>query len=103
MLQIIKITLNDDSFASKSIEVMFCNTLQECEKMILKELNNDFEKDWQSLNDAIADLENDVDYCSYDETTFVWEDNGKGCSYIIGNIDIFSRKNEFQHFNVLID
>ena len=101
MLQIIKFTLNDDSVASKSIEVMFCNTLQECKKMILKELNNDFEEDWQSLNDAIVDLENDMAYCSCDNATFVWEDNGKGCSYIIGNIDI-NNENEFQHFNVFV-
>ncbi len=102
MLQIIKITLNDDSVASKSIKAMFCNTLQDCKKMILKDLNNDFEEDWQSLNEANVDLENDMTYCSYDKDTFVWEDNGKGCSYIIGNIDINS-KNEFQHFKVFVD
>ena len=102
MLQIIKITLNDDSVASMNMEVMFCNTLEGCKKMILKELNNDFEEDWQSLNEAIVDLENAMTYCSYDNDIFVWEDNGKGRSYIIGNIDINS-KNEFQHFKALVD
>jgi len=101
MLQIIKITLNDNSIVSKNIEVMFCDTLQGCKKMILKDLNNDFEEDWQSLNEAMADLENDMTHCSSDNNTFVWEDNGKGCSYIIGNIDI-NNENNFKHFNLLV-
>ena len=101
MLQIIKITLNDDSVASKNIEVMFCDTLQDCKKMILKDLNNNFEEHWQSLNEAMADLENDMAYCSCVNATFVWQDNGKGCSYIIGNVDI-NNKNVFSAFNALL-
>lgn len=96
MLEIIKITTNDDSFASENVDVMFCGSIEECEEKILSDLNNEFEECWGSLKDVVSDLENDLLHCSYYNNVFEWHDNGKGVVYIIGSVDI---KSVFQHFN----
>lgn len=98
MIQIIKIFNQDNAVASKAVEVMFCSSFEEARQCILNDICVGFGEEWDSLESAANDLESDLSYCSYEDDSFVWSDNGQGVEYMIGEVDM--NKKEFQCFNV---
>ena len=100
MIEVIKITFNDDAVSSKSIEVMFCSSSKEAKQNILNDINNDFDEKWDTLEDAESALVDDLFFCEYDGSVFEWHDNGKGVCYTIGDVEV--QKKGFSHFDAII-
>ena len=89
MIQIIKITYHDDSNASKSIDIRVCTSVENAKEAILYRINKKFDGDWSTLKSAATELNDNLSDCSWDEDdkVFSWYDNGKGETYIIGEIE----------------
>jgi hypothetical protein len=90
MIQIIKISYNDDKDASTSIQVMVCSSIPCAKEVILNELNKDFEGKWKSLKEAALALNKELEHCVWfeDDRELTWMDNGKGVDYHIARINI---------------
>ena len=99
MIQIIKHTLNDNSDASSSIDVMVCSSIPCAEEIILKEINKGFEEEWDSLESAAHDLNRDLAQSNWDKENrcFLWLDDGKGECYQIARINEREVNTKFQH------
>ena len=98
MIQIIKVTYNDDSDGSMDMGVMVCSSVEKAEKIILNNLNAEFLATWKSLFAAANELNMELTNCIWDddEKLFLWYDNGKGNTYKIVNIDENKVDTEFQ-------
>jgi Ni,Fe-hydrogenase III component G len=103
MIQIIRFTYNDDSFASIDVDVMVCSSKDCAKEIILNEINKGFNGKWKNLREAANELDNDIENCSFleDENKFMWYDNGKGEAYLIGNLDVRELNTEFQNIGVI--
>lgn len=99
MIQIIRLTYNDDKDASTNIDVMACSSKDCAKEIILNEINDEFDGKWKSLKDAAAELNNDLEHGHWDEdNTFSWFDNGKGETYIVGSVETHDLNRGFTHF-----
>ena len=89
MIQIIKISYNDDKDASTSIQVMVCSSIPCAKEVILNELNKEFDGDWKSLKEAALALNKELEHCVWfeDDRELTWMDNGKGADYHIARIN----------------
>jgi hypothetical protein len=89
MIQIIRLTYHDDKDGSTSLAVKMCGSLENAKKVILTNVNTDFDGEWKSLNEAATELSNDLICCVWDENskTFHWYDDGKGETYIICELE----------------
>ena len=98
MIEIIKLVHNDDSSGSTNVEAMVCSSIQSAEEIILEAVNKEFSAKWKSLKDAAFELGDDLTYCIWDKEnkSFAWYDNGKGETYIIGDINTKEVDTTFQ-------
>ena len=98
MVEIIKINNFDDAVESKTMSIKVCSSVEKAEETILSEINDDFDGNWNSLKDASDELSEDISSCVWDEKNhaFCWEDNGKGCIFIICEIDTNKIDGEYQ-------
>ena len=98
MIQIIRITFNDDKDASMSIDVMVCSAIDAAKEIILGEINKGFDGNWKTLSDAASELCEEIYHCEYDEKnmSFSWEDNCKGETYKICRINMREVNTKFQ-------
>ena len=104
MIQIIKLTYNDDSYGTTDVEVMVCSSFDAAKEVILNVLNKDFEGSWKSLDEVAEELSEELTSASWDEEekAFHWYEDGKGESYIIGRVNERKGVNvEFQNFGVI--
>ena len=97
MIQIVRLTYNDDKDASVVLDIKICSSIDNAKKSILFNLCVDFDGEWNSLESAAKELCDDLSECSWDEDSkvFHWMDNGKGERYIICEIEKGSL--EWQH------
>lgn len=104
MIQIIRLRYHDDSNGSTSIDVMVCASKDCAKEIILNEINKGFEESFQSLNGAATELNNDLTSCTWDaeDETFSWYDNGKGETYIIGDVNVNEVNTKFQIFGEIV-
>lgn len=100
MTQIIKLTYNDDKDGSTSIEVMVCSSVDAAKEIIRAEICNGFDGVWNTLEEASQELSDELTCCVWDEDskTFHWYDDGKGCTYIIGEVWIMNVNTKWQKF-----
>ena len=63
MIQITAITLNDDEYASRDIDVMVCSSINSAKEIILNGINKHFDGEWESLEAAANDLKEELDGC----------------------------------------
>jgi hypothetical protein len=98
MIQIIKITYNDDKDASTSIQVMVCSSILAAQGVILDEINKGFDGKWASLEEAAKALNKELEHCVWFEKDreLTWMDNGKGADYHIARINIREVNTKFQ-------
>lgn len=101
MIQIVRITFNDDKDASTSVDVMVCSSIDAAKEIILGEINKGFDGKWKSLPEAAKELNKDLTNCTWneDEKDFMWFDNGKGENYMIGRINERAVNTKFQRIN----
>ena len=103
MVQLTRITFNDDNYSSTDIDVMVCSSIPYAKEFILEGINKSFEGKWKSLEEAAKELGNDLSFCHWDENekSFIWLDNGKGEKYIIANINIREVNTKYQHIGMI--
>ena len=94
---IYKETFNDDKDASITQSIKVCSSIKEAKKIVLDEVNKDFEDEWGCLEDVTKDLLNDDIHSHCDNNVFMWDDNGKGNIYRFVEIDTESK--EYQVFD----
>lgn len=89
---IFKETFHDDSDGSITKSIKVCSSIEEAKKIVLEEVNKDFEDEWGCLEDVTKDLliGNVHSYC--DNDVFMWDDNGKGNVYRFVEIDTESKE-----------
>ena len=96
MVQIVRLTYNDDSYGSVDIDIMLCSSKDCAKEIILNEINKGFNEKWKSLDDAANELDKELYKCTFEDDTFSWFDNGKGESYTIGSLNLSEVDTEFQ-------
>ena len=103
MIQIIRLTYNDDNVGSTDVDVMVCSSKGCAKEIILNKMNENFNGKWTNLREAANELDNDIEGCffSENENTFTWHDNGKGETYLIGSINIREVNTTFQNIGVI--
>lgn len=103
MIQIVKLTYNDDNLGSIDAEVMPCASINTAKEIVLNEVNKIFEYNFKSLVEAVKKLSSDID-ASWDEEskTFSWADNGKGETYIICKINERELNTKFQRIGRIL-
>ncbi len=103
MVLIIKITKVDDSYDSKNIDVMVSSSMDAAKELVLKEINKEFDENWASLDKAAEILAEDLTDADWDEVarTFMWSDNGKGETFIIGKLNEREVNTKFQYFGLV--
>ena len=102
MIQLVAITYNDDTYASKDIDVMVCSSIDTAKETILNNINKKFDGEWDSLESAANELTMDLENAIWieNEKKFAWHDNGKGEEYMIAEIEIMGNDN-FQHVGTI--
>lgn len=103
MVLVIKITKVDDSYDSKNIDVMVSSSMDAAKELVLKEINKEFDENWASLDKAAEILAEDLTDAGWDEAarTFMWSDNGKGETFIIGKLNEREVNTKFQYFGLV--
>ena len=88
MILIIRFTYKDDNVGSTDVDAMICHSKDIAKEIILNDINKSFDGKWKNLREAANELDNDIESCffSEDENTFTWHDNGKGETYLIGEV-----------------
>lgn len=99
MIQITAITLNDDKYASRDIDVMVCSSIDSAKEIILDGINKHFDGEWTSLEEAASDLNDELDGCGWieREKKFYWNDNGNGEEYFINRVNEREVNTKYQH------
>lgn len=89
MIQIIRLIYHDDNDGSTSLAIKMCGSLENAKKVILANVNTDFDGEWESLNEAATELSKDLVCCVWDKDskTFHWYDDGEGETYIICELE----------------
>ena len=87
MIQILRIDTNDDVERSMSVSAKNCESFDCAKKTVLNQINNMFEGEWETLEEASKELSKDIE-CNWsdDKMTFYWNDNGKSERYIIAEV-----------------
>ena len=89
---IYKETFNDDKDASITKSIKVCSSIKEAKKIVLDEVNKDFEDKWGCLEDVTKDLLIGGIHSYCDDNVFMWDDNGKGNVYRFVEIDTASKE-----------
>ena len=99
MVQIVLLTLNDDNYASRDIDVIVCPSKENAYGKILNRINEHFDGEWETLESAAKDLREDLGSSLWieAENKFVWYDNGCGEEYYIAEINTDDVDGEVQH------
>jgi hypothetical protein len=96
MVVIVKISYQDDSYGSRSMEIMTCKSIFTAKQMVANTLKNEFgEFKKYSLKNIAEELSDLNATWDEEDLTFSWMDNGKGEEYIIKKISQ-SDYNKFQ-------
>ena len=103
MIQIIRLTYNDDNVGSTDVDVMVCSSKGCAKEIILNKMNENFNGKWTNLREAANELDNDIEGCffSENENTFTWHDNGNGEKYNIVDINQKEVNTKFQSIGVI--
>lgn len=89
---IFKQTFNDDNNGSITKSIKFCSSIKKAKKIVLEEVNKDFEDKWGCLEDVTEDLLVGGINSHCDDNAFMWDDNGKGNVYRFVEIDTESEE-----------
>ena len=103
MVLLVKFAYVDDSDSTIFTDVMICSSKDCAKEIILDIINKDFNGKWKNLREASNELDNDIEGCffSENENTFTWHDNGKGETYLIGDVNVREVNTKFQNIGVI--